>query len=322
MTGAGPIHAVDRSPSGRGADTSGASKGRLMASSPKEAQRVPVIDFRLRPPAGGFLDLLLYTDAARRDRITRMHGFDPAPSAQAKSTSLMLAEMDASGVTRALLPARLSGRLGSVANDEVLRIVRLHPDRFVAAAAVDPTDRRTARVTIDRAVEAGFRAVNVEPGSFPAPMLPDDRRLYPVYGYCEDAGLPVIVMAGGSAGPDLGYTHPVAIDRVAADFPELRIVVSHGGWPWVHHILHVAYRRANVYVSADQYIANMPGMRDYVDAINGFLGDRFIYGSSYPFLPIDACADWFRSLPIRPELMRRVMHDNAAELLGLDPYVP
>ena len=276
-----------------------------------------VIDFRLRPPVGGFLDLLLYTDALRRDRITRMHGFAPAPSAQARSMDLLLGEMRKAGVTRGLLPARHSDRLGSIANDEVLRIVRLHPDRFVAAAAVDPGDRRGARSTIEQAREAGFRAINFEPGSYPVPMRADDRRLYPVYGYCEDAGLPAIVMAGGSAGPDLGYTDPVAIDRVAADFPSLRIVISHGGWPWVHQVLHVAYRRPNVYVSADQYLANMPGMREYVDAINGFLGDRFLYGSSYPFLPVDACVEWFRSLPIRPEVMPRVLHDNAAELLGL-----
>jgi predicted TIM-barrel fold metal-dependent hydrolase len=276
-----------------------------------------IIDFRVRPPIGGFLDLILYTDAARRDRITRMHGFEPAASARERSLDLMFTEMARAGVTRALLPARHSDRLGAIGNDEVLRIANAHPDRFVAAAAVDPTDRRAARATIERARQDGFVAINLEPGSYPTPMRADDRRMYPVYGNCEDAGLPIIIMAGGSPGPDLDYTDPVALDRVAADFPSLPIVVSHGGWPWVHAVLHIAYRRPNVYISADQYLANMAGMHDYVDAINGFLADRFIYGSSYPFLPIDACADWFRALPIRAAVLRRVMHDNAATLLGL-----
>jgi len=276
-----------------------------------------VIDFRVRPPVGGFLDMLLYKDADRRDRITRMHGFEPAESAVAQSLELLLAEMDAAGVTLGLLPARFSDRLGSIPNDEVLRIVDAHPDRFVAAAAVDPTDRRKAVAEIEEAVANGFRAINFEPGSYPAPMRADDRRLYPIYGCCEDLRIPIIVMAGGSAGPDLDYTHPVSIDHVAADFPSLPIVVSHGGWPWVHGILHVAYRRANVYISADQYLANMAGMHDYIAAINGFLGDRFIYGSSYPFLPVDACLDWFRSLPIDASVMDRVLYENAAQLLGL-----
>lgn len=280
-----------------------------------------VIDFRVRPPVGGFLDMILYTDAGRRDRITRMHGFEPAASAATRSLPLLLAEMDRAGVTYGLLPARYSDRLGSVGNDEVMRIVALHPDRFIAAAAVDPTDRRKAAAEIDQSVRNGFRAINFEPGSYPTPMCADDRRLYPIYGCCEDLRVPIIVMAGGSAGPDLDFTHPVAIDHVAADFPSLPIVVSHGGWPWVHQILHVAYRRPNVFISADQYLANMAGMQDYIAAINGFLGDRFIYGSSYPFLPVDACLAWFRSLPIDPAVLGRVLYDNAAQLLGL-PAVP
>lgn len=276
-----------------------------------------VIDFRVRPPLGGFLDMILYTDAARRDRITRMHGFEPAPSATARSMDLMLAEMDAAGVTTALLPARLSERLGSVSNEDVADVVARYPGRFVGAGAVDPTNRRRAQETIAAAVRAGMRAINFEPGSYAQPLHVDDRRLYPLYATCDDLGVPIVIMAGGSAGPDPSYTDPVHIDRVAADFPTLPIVVSHGGWPWVHQILHVAYRRPNLYVSADQYLANMPGMRDYIDAINGFLGDRFIYGSSYPFLPLDACLAWFRSLPIAAGAMQRVLHDNAARLLKL-----
>lgn len=276
-----------------------------------------VIDFRVRPPVGGFRGLLLYTDGARRDRITRMHGFEPAASAQAQSMPQLVAEMDRAGVSVGVVLARRSDRLGSIDNDEVLRVVREFPGRFAGIAAVDPVDRRAAQAEIERALHAGFRAVNFEPGSYAQPMCADDRRLYPLYGTCEDLGAPVVIMAGGSAGPDLGYTEPVHVDRVAADFPALRIVVSHGGWPWVHQMLHVAYRRPNVYLSPDQYLANMAGMDEYVRAADTFLAERFLYGSSYPFLPVDACLEWFRRLPIRPAAMQRALYGNAAELLGL-----
>lgn len=66
----------------------------------------------------------------------------------------------------------------------------------------------------------GLKGINLEPGSYPEAMYADDRRLYPIYAYCEDKGIPVSVMAGGSsAGPDLSYTNPIHIDRVAGDFP-------------------------------------------------------------------------------------------------------
>lgn len=278
---------------------------------------MPVIDFRLRPPLRGFLDMIMYSDPARRDRLTRKHGFEPAESARARSMDLLIQEMDRAGITTGVMVGRYSGAFGSVANKDIMEIVQAYPGRFVGVASINPVNRKLTVVQIASAVEAGFRAINIEPGSYPVPMLVDDRRLYPIYAYCEDRNLPVVIMAGGSAGPDLGYTDPIHLDRVAADFPDLRIVVSHGGWPWVHQMLHIAYRRPNVYLSPDQYLANMPGSRDYIDAANGFLADRFIYGSSYPFTPADKYLEWFRSLPLKPESMQKALYDNAADLLGI-----
>jgi len=279
---------------------------------------VTIIDFRLRPPLGGFLKMALYTETERRDRTTRIHGFEPAPSARAQSMDLLLAEMDAAGVTMGLVTGRNSGRYGSLSNEEVAAIVARHPGRFVGAAAIDPTDRKRMTRQISEAVKSGFRAINIEPGSYPAPLHVDDRKLYPAYAQCEAEDVPAIIMAGGSAGPDLSYTDPVHLDRVAADFPGLKIVVSHGGWPWVHQVLHIAFRRPNVYLSPDQYLANMPGMDDYVRAADGFLADRFLYASSYPFTPVKDYAAWFRALPIRPESMEKALWKNAAALLRLD----
>ncbi|MYZ47598.1 amidohydrolase [Rhizobiales bacterium L72] len=262
--------------------------------------------------------MIMYANAPRRDRLTRMHGFEPAPSAVQRSMPLLLEEMDRAGVAAGVVVGRLSGLFGSVTNDDVAKIAADHPGRFVAVGSIDPTDRDGAISEITRVAGLGFRAINIEPASYAVPMKADDRRLYPIYAHCEGIGIPVIIMAGGSAGPDLSYTEPAHLDRVAADFPELRIVVSHGGWPWVHQVLHIAYRRPNLYVSPDQYLANMPGMNDYVAAADGFLSDRFLYGSSYPFTPVDRYAEWFRTLPIRPESMEKVLFRNAADLLRLD----
>jgi predicted TIM-barrel fold metal-dependent hydrolase len=276
-----------------------------------------IIDFRVRPPVGGFLRMAVYTEAPRRDRITRIHGFEPAPSAVSQSMPALLGEMDRGGVTMGVIIGRNSGRLGAIDNGEILDIVRAYPKRFVGVASIDPSERRAAIEQIAAAMAAGFRAVNIEPGSYAIPMLVDDRRLYPIYAHCEDHSVPVVIMAGGSAGPDLGYTAPEHLDRVAADFPDLKIVVSHGGWPWVHQVLHIAFRRPNIYLSPDQYLANMPGMDDYVKAADGFLADRFLYASSYPFTPVKDYADWFRKLPIRPKSMEKILYRNAAALLGI-----
>ncbi|MCP6151314.1 amidohydrolase family protein, partial [Klebsiella pneumoniae] len=86
-------------------------------------------------------------------------------------------------------------------------------------ASIDVTDRRRAVAQIDGAVAAGFKAINIEPGAYANPLHTDDRRLYPIYAHCEDRGLPLIMMTGGNAGPDVSYTAPATLDRVLADFP-------------------------------------------------------------------------------------------------------
>ena len=278
---------------------------------------MPIIDFRLRPPVKGFLDMIMYSAAERRDRITRQHGMEPAESAQKKSMDLLLRDMDEAGITTGVVMGRYSGLYGSVSNQDVADVVREYPGRFVGVGSIDPSNRRNAIRQIDEALALGLKGINLEPGSYATPLLADDRRLYPIYAYCEDKRVPVTVMAGGSAGPDLSFTYPVHIDRVAADFPDLQIAITHGAWPWVSEILHVAFRRPNVWISPDQYLCNMPGMNDYINAANGFLADRFLYASSYPFVSASGYAEWFRKLPIRPELLDGIMYGNAARFLGL-----
>ena len=277
-----------------------------------------VIDFRVRPPLRGFLDLVLFREAERRDRYTRSLGFEPAPSAVERSIDLLIEEMDRSGVAKGVVVGRHAGVLGSVSNEDVFAICKDYPDRFVGVASIDPTDRRKAVRQIEEATAVGVRAVNIEPGAYPAPLLPDDRRLYPIYAHCDDAGLPVLMMAGGNAGPDIGFTNPEALDHVLADFPTLKVILTHGGWPWVTQVLHLTMRRPNLYLSPDMYLANMPGMDDYLKAANGYLADRFIFASSYPFCPVDAYADWYRTLPLSEEALRKTMYENAARLLGLE----
>lgn len=278
-----------------------------------------IFDFRVRPPFRGFLDMVMYAQPARRNGFTRNLGFEPSPAAEQQSIEMMLAEMDEAGVERALVVGRNSGMLGSVPNADVEAFVGQYSDRFVGAASVDASNRRKAAEDVQAAVANGMKAINIEPGAYAQPMYTDDRRLYPIYAQCEDLGVPVIIMSGGNAGPDISYTNPALIDRVLADFPHLKVVCSHGNWPWVTEILHVAFRRPNLYVSPDMYLPNMPGMDDYVKAADGFLADRFLYATSFPFCSIKAYAEWFFRLPIRPESLEKVAYHNAMNLLGLEP---
>jgi predicted TIM-barrel fold metal-dependent hydrolase len=277
---------------------------------------MPIVDFRLRPPSRGFLATKIYANAANRDRYTRRLGFDPAPSVQAQSMPLLLEEMRAAGITTGIVVGRTTATLGSVPNEDVAAIVAEHPGLFIGIGSADTTDRRRAVAMIEECRRLGLAMVNLEPGVMDPPMRADDRRLYPIYAHAEDTGTKLVIMAGGAAGPDITYTAPEYLDRVLADFPKLTIVCSHGGWPWVQEMVSIAFRRPNLFLCPDMYLIGLPGMEDYLRAANSFLGEQLLFGTAYPFCPLEDYVARFMRLDIKDEARERILWRNADALLG------
>jgi len=277
-----------------------------------------VIDFRLRPPMGGFLDMVMYANIERSAAMAGKLGLRLAPSALSRSIDTLLDEMDQARVEKAVVPARVSPVLGTVENDDVADIAGRYPDRFIGFAAVDPTIWKNAIAEIKRMREKGLKGVVIEPGLLANPMHIDDARIYPVYAFCEERDIPVLLMAGGNAGPDCTYTSPEHVDRVARDFPTLKLISGHGNWPWASQIIHICYRRPNIYLSPDMYLYNgMPGWREYIDAANGFMSERFLFATAYPVMPLQGTIDSFLALGVKESVIDRVMYANAANLLGI-----
>lgn len=277
-----------------------------------------VIDFRLRPPMKAFLDMVMYANIERTERMARGIGMTLPPSVRQRSFDLMLKEMDEAGVEVGVVPGRISPVLGTIEADDIAAIVARRPDRLVGYAGIDPVNRRKAIAAVDSAVKMDMKGVVIEPGLSNNPMHLDDARMYPIYAHCEDLKMPVLFMAGGNAGPDVTYTSPEHIDRVARDFPDLKIISGHGNWPWAAQIIHVCYRRPNIWLSPDMYIfGGMPGAQDYINAANGFLAERFLFGTAYPLLPFKDGIDTFLKFPLKESVIDRILYKNAAELLGL-----
>lgn len=236
-----------------------------------------IIDFRLRPPFGDFLKAFMYREIERSAKVSKNMGMTQPVSAASKSMELMFKEMNNAGITKGVIPGRKANpHMGIVSNDDILILLKEYPDKFIGFAGIDPLERERAYSEIDDLVINGpMKGIVLEPGVLTVPIYANDRRIYPIYEKCSDKDIPIILMTGGNAGPDVSYTNPVAVDQVAADFPKLKIIISHGGWPWVQEILHVAFRRPNIYISPDMYLFNMPGLQDYVQAANFYLQDRF-----------------------------------------------
>jgi len=277
-----------------------------------------VIDFRLRPPLGGFLSTIMFREKERTMARTRQLSLEPPPSLLDLSVDTLLAEMDAAGVKTGVITGRNTGTgFGTIGNEEVAAIAARYPGRFVACGAVNPVDPAVLD-ELDRIIgEWRMPAVAMEPAFAPQPMRANDRRLYPIYAHCAVRALPVILTLSAFTGPDVGYCFPVDVDQVAHDFPALTLVIAHACWPWVQPMLGVAFRRTNVYLSPDIYAINLPGRDDFALAARTYLQDRFLFASGYPFAPVGGALEAYRAMGFTDRVAEKIFWRNAAALLRL-----
>jgi predicted TIM-barrel fold metal-dependent hydrolase len=278
---------------------------------------VRIVDARSRPPIEAFLGDRTYERLEGTVANVRARGWEPPPSLEQRSLDLFWTEMDEAGIELAGVPARVPNRWwGGKGNDLVLSACAAEA-RFVAYAALSPYDDPSAADAVAGLKARGAVGIVVEPGIADEPAYVDDPRVDPLCEACLGEGLPLLIMAGGEAGPDLSFCDPVLLDRLAIRHPQLQIVNVHGGWPYVQEALGVAFRRPNVWYLGDVYFPNLPGEADIVLAMRTFLQDRFLFSSGYPFCPLKATVDRYLSFGLADEVVEQVMGGNAARLFGL-----
>ena len=214
--------------------------------------------------------------------------------------------------------------LPALSNDFVAGCVEKHPDTFVGFASVDPWKGKAALVELRRAItELGLRGLKLHPSC--QGFAPNDRRFYDLYATVVELGVPVIFHTGttglgagvaGGGGIKLGYSRPVLLDDVAADFPELQIVAAHPSWPWQDEMLAVAQHKANVWLELSGWSPRR-WSPELTKAVLGPLSDRALFGTDYPFIRFSKWLEAFHSHQPAPEVEQKILLGNARRLLGL-----
>ncbi|MFO1376030.1 MAG: amidohydrolase family protein [Steroidobacteraceae bacterium] len=188
--------------------------------------------------------------------------------------------------------------------------------RIMGAASYDPFRITDSLRTIERAVRVhGFNYVWFHPLSFGLP--PNDRRFYPLYAKCVELDIAVGFQVGHSAEvlpSDCG--RPMLADDVAIEFPELRINLSHTGWPWVDEWCSMLWRHPNVYGDISSYFPKSLDERliRFMDSGRG--RDKVLFGTNG--LGLRRCKEEFLQLNVGENTKRKVLYDNARRFLKLD----
>jgi predicted TIM-barrel fold metal-dependent hydrolase len=206
--------------------------------------------------------------------------------------------------------------------------VQQHPDRFVGFGAVDPHKGQIAVDQLDEIADLGLRGLKFHAGS--QRFFTNDPQYFTLWERAAELGLICLFHSGttgvgagtpGGGGIKLEYMRPIPyIDDVAAEFPELTIIMAHPPFPWDKEGLAMIRHKPNVYMDLSGWAPAYfdPLVVQYAKTI---AQDKILYGSDWPVLtPERWLRDW-AAYEVEPDVEIKILRDNAARLLGLDQLI-
>lgn len=236
----------------------------------------------------------------------------------------LLAILDEQGIAAAVMHAESEGGEDAEGlNDALQQVVDTYPDRFKGVGYVDlggGTPTQVARAAA-RLAERGFVGLSLQPAFFGVDI--DERSLYPMYSRAEELALVVCIHTGitYSRMHPLRHERAEMLDQVACDFPDLRLVACHGGWPWATEFAAVARRHPTVFLEfgglAPKYVAKAGTGWDAVfGMMRNVLRGQVLYGSDWPAMSPDRALREWRESGLDRAAQDALLHDNAARLFG------
>jgi hypothetical protein len=283
-----------------------------------------IIDFRIRPPYKSMAAMRHFGNAMvcpHGDPLQESmssYARDFMPSAVRKSMPLFLQEMDTAGISHAVIMGRVTDRDPNSKHDnrDLLELAGQYPDRFFAVASIDPRESDYVEQA-ELALKSGFKGLSFDLGYIS--MYPDDARMLPLYDLCNQYGSLCALAASAVIGPDLTYSDPTPLGRVARQFPKASFYIPHGAWPHVEKAIGVATVCPNVYLAPDVYMSapDMPFADAFVRAANSFLMRQILFSSSYPIRGLRQSVEEWKALPLTKQARLQTMFYNGARILGI-----
>lgn len=205
---------------------------------------------------------------------------------------------------------------GMFENERVIKFCR-ESKILIPFCSVNPNMVARPAHELRRYVEGeGFKGLKLYPTY--QQFYPNDNNIYPIYAVAEELGIPIMAHTGSSVfrGSRMKYGDPIFFDDVAVDFPDLVILLVHGGRGfWYNAAAFLAQLHPNVYVE----VSGLPPQK----LLNYFpnmerLAHKFVFGSDWPGVSgIKHCVDQINKLPINDEAREKILEGNARKLLKL-----
>lgn len=233
------------------------------------------------------------------------------------TVEMTLQAMDAANVDISLISAWHGPQGSLISNEEVSAQIDAAPDRFRGLATVDLNNPMQAVRDIKHWVDGKkFVGVRVVPWLWDLP--PNDRRYYPIYAACIEAGVPFCTQIGHT-GPllrsETGRPIPY-LEDVLLDFPELVVVGGHVGFPWIDELISLTIKFPNFYVDTSAYATHrLPA--NFVEFMKGIGSSRVMFGTNWPMLSPAQCLAKLGAIGLNEQQKNAFLFENARRVFSL-----
>jgi len=205
-------------------------------------------------------------------------------------------------------------------NDWIARYCSTDPKRLLAFGSVHPKYVADTGAEVDRLARIGIRGLKVHPShQLYSPNAYRDGLgpLAAVYERAQANGLPVMVHTGTSIFPGARNLHaqPMLADDISVDYPDLVVILAHGGRPlWMDEAFFLVRRHKNMYMD----ISGIPPQKllEYFPRLEE-IADKVLFGTDWPgpgVPDVKSNIDKFMAVPLSEAARRKILYDNAARL--------
>lgn len=209
-------------------------------------------------------------------------------------------------------------------NEEVAKIAAENSDIMIPFASIDPAKGKMGAREARRLVrEFGVKGFKFHPTM--QAFYPNDRSAYVLYEAIQEEGAIALFHTGqtgvgagmrGGMNMRLKYSNPIYLDDVAADFPDMPIIMAHPSFPWQEEALSVATHKPNVYIDLSGWSPKyFPAI--LVQYANSLLRKKMLFGSDWPAITPDRWLRDFEAINIKDEVRPLILKENAKQLLKL-----
>ena len=220
--------------------------------------------------------------------------------------------------------SNLSG--SAVPNQYVADIIKKYPNQFIAFTGYNPHKSAESLANVEDALNnLGFKAVVFRP--FIHGCYANDQRYYPLYHLCEKKGVPIWIHTSVNWMNNISmyYGHPRYLEQVLIDFPRLKIIAGHGGWPWIPDIVLMLWKYDNLYTDTSahrpKYLSTPDtGWDMFMRYANSTIQDKILFGSDWLSMGMHI-KDVLKEVdqwPLKDSVKEKFFYKNSARVFNLE----